>query len=109
MGGRQSLHAGVPLARSPGPLLDDLVVGEARRRQLGMVREELGRVLARGGLPTIALGTNGTANSQRQWLYRCSPRPEWQLRQTRNRIRELEIQEEQERRRYAFSPRSFAA
>lgn len=36
---------------------------------------------------------------------------EYSLRQTRNRnrIRELEIQEQQERRRYAFSPRSFAA
>ncbi|MEU2159085.1 hypothetical protein ABZ532_29445 [Streptomyces sp. NPDC019396] len=35
-------------------LLGDLVVGEARRRQLGIVRGELGRALARGPLPTTA-------------------------------------------------------
>ncbi|MEU9796937.1 hypothetical protein AB0E27_41440 [Streptomyces sparsogenes] len=35
-------------------LLDDLVVGEARRRQLGMVREELLRALARDALPVAA-------------------------------------------------------
>ncbi|MER5312336.1 hypothetical protein ABT034_31670 [Streptomyces sp. NPDC002773] len=35
-------------------LLDDLVVGEARRRQLGMVRSELARALARGALPVPA-------------------------------------------------------
>ena len=35
-------------------LLDDLVVGEARRRQLRMVRGELLRALARGALPVAA-------------------------------------------------------
>ncbi|MEV0937624.1 hypothetical protein ACIBMX_10380 [Streptomyces phaeochromogenes] len=35
-------------------LLDDLRVGEARRRQLGMVRGELQRALARGALPVGA-------------------------------------------------------
>ncbi|MCQ8194653.1 hypothetical protein [Streptomyces rugosispiralis] len=35
-------------------LLDDLVVGEARRRQLSMVRGELLRALARGALPVPA-------------------------------------------------------
>ena len=35
-------------------LLDDMRVGEARRRQLGMVRGELERALARGALPVGA-------------------------------------------------------
>lgn len=35
-------------------LLDDLVVGDARRRQLDMVRGELARALARDGLPVAA-------------------------------------------------------
>ncbi|WP_411138427.1 hypothetical protein [Streptomyces sp. C10] len=35
-------------------LLDDLVVGEARRRQLGMVRGEVLRALGRGALPVAA-------------------------------------------------------
>ncbi|WP_438297831.1 hypothetical protein [Streptomyces sp. HUAS TT7] len=35
-------------------LLDDLVVGEARRRQLGMVRGELLRALDRGAMPMTA-------------------------------------------------------
>lgn len=38
-------------------LLDDLVVGESRRRQLGMVRGELFRALDRGALPTTARGS----------------------------------------------------
>ncbi|MFF4607802.1 hypothetical protein ACFY12_34315 [Streptomyces sp. NPDC001339] len=38
-------------------LLDDLVVGEARRRQLGMVRGELQRALVRGSLPITARGS----------------------------------------------------
>jgi hypothetical protein len=38
-------------------LLDDLVVGESRRRQLAMVRGELQRALARGGLTVAARGS----------------------------------------------------
>ncbi|MGW3491520.1 hypothetical protein [Streptomyces sp. NPDC001054] len=38
-------------------LLDDLAVGEARRRQLGMVRGELRRALDRGALPVPARGS----------------------------------------------------
>ncbi|MDQ1005576.1 hypothetical protein QFZ82_000060 [Streptomyces sp. V4I23] len=47
-------RVGVPLTHPLDRLLNDLVVGEARRRQLGMVRGELGRALARGALPTTA-------------------------------------------------------
>ncbi|MCQ4045833.1 hypothetical protein ACFOSC_27855 [Streptantibioticus rubrisoli] len=38
-------------------LLDDLDVGEARRRQLGMVRGELRRALHQGALPVAARGS----------------------------------------------------
>lgn len=43
-----------PAVRALDRLLDDLVVGAARRRQFGMVRSELALALARGALPITA-------------------------------------------------------